>query len=198
MSPAISPMIKLLEDRQTSRLIKQGAEAKVYISELFPKAVRQGSTSLAHLTVQDDDNAVLIKYRFPKTYRHPTLSAQLTALRTTAEARALVRCGRAGVNTPRIICVDEQQGVLGLELIDGHSVRELLGGGAEGENEEDKDSFGSSTVTLLSEAESMKVMWLIGVQIGRMHQAHIIHGDLTTSNMMVRRRNRMEVVSLSY
>jgi tRNA A-37 threonylcarbamoyl transferase component Bud32 len=30
-------------------------------------------------------------------------------------------------------------------------------------------------------------MQLIGCELGRMHRADIIHGDLTTSNMIVRR-----------
>ena len=33
----------------------------------------------------------------------------------------------------------------------------------------------------------MLLMQLIGRELGRMHRADIIHGDLTTSNMLVRR-----------
>lgn len=38
---------------------------------------------------------------------------------------------------PRVIFVDERNGVLALEQVDGWSIREVLGGGAEGEDEED-------------------------------------------------------------
>ena len=34
-------------------------------------------------------------------------------------------------------------------------------------------------------------MALIGAEIAKMHQADIIHGDLTTSNMMLRRTGQL-------
>ena len=47
----------------------------------------------------------------------------------------------SGVNVPGIRMVDATEGILGIEWIDGKSVRFLLGGGAEGEAvvEEDFD-----------------------------------------------------------
>ena len=49
---------------------------------------------------------------------------------------------RSGVNVPGIRMVDAVEGVLGIEWIDGKSVRFLLGGGAEDEEEvvEDADA----------------------------------------------------------
>lgn len=35
-------------------------------------------------------------------------------------------------------------------------------------------------------------MALIGTQLASMHAADVIHGDLTTSNMMLRRHKRQE------
>lgn len=40
---------------------------------------------------------------------------------------------------------------------------------------------------LLNPVDSL--MGLIGIEIAKMHLADIIHGDLTTSNMMLRRPN---------
>ena len=37
---------------------------------------------------------VLLKYRFHKQYRHPTLDASLTKARVAGEARALMKCLR--------------------------------------------------------------------------------------------------------
>lgn len=74
---------------------------------------------------------ILLKHRFPKRYRHPTLDAQLTRQRLTSEARALVRCAKAGVRVPGLRLVDVKQGCLGMEWIEGWSVREILGGGQE-------------------------------------------------------------------
>ena len=97
------------------------------------------SSSSSSSQAQVQSQRVVLKYRFPKTYRHPTLDAQLTKTRLSFEARALARCARAGVTVPRVVWVDEAGGVLGLEMIEGWSVREILGGGAEGEAQEEEE-----------------------------------------------------------
>lgn len=49
-----------------------------------------------------------------------------------------------------------------------------------------------------------EVMVMIGEEIAKMHKADIIHGDLTTSNMMLQKRgdendpSEVELVSLSF
>ncbi|ETW76474.1 hypothetical protein HETIRDRAFT_328859, partial [Heterobasidion irregulare TC 32-1] len=111
----------------------------------------------------------LLKHRFHKQYRHPTLDGSLTRARVAGEARALLKCMRSGVNVPGIRMVDAVNGLLGIEWIEGKSVRFLLGGGAEGEAEADDT-----------------LMVMIGEEIAKMHLADVIHGDLTTSNMMLR------------
>nr|KAF6359218.1 TP53 regulating kinase [Pipistrellus kuhlii] len=58
-------------------LVKQGAEARVFRGRF------QGRAAVA-------------KHRFPKGYRHPALEARLGRRRTVQEARALLRCRRAG------------------------------------------------------------------------------------------------------
>lgn len=93
---------------------------------------------------------VLLKHRFSKQYRHPALDGTLTKARVAAEARAILRClkyidsasspliilSRSGVNVPGVRIVDASEGVIGLEWIDGDSVRKLLPGGADDEDEE--------------------------------------------------------------
>jgi len=114
--------------------------------------------------------------------------------------------------------VDATEGVLGIEWIEGKSIRMLLGGGAEGEEEQvlepeespdddTTDASGESTshVDPLDEYQvtigvslvptlfppsdppcADEIMRLIGSEIAKMHRADIIHGDLTTSNMIIR------------
>jgi TP53 regulating kinase-like protein len=105
--------------------------------------------------------------------------------------------------------VDVNEGVLGIEWIDGKSVRQLLPGGAELEdiNElEEVDeiyengaadpiadygvSRGRTVCTPIGLCSSSvdALMDMIGVEIAKMHLADIIHGDLTTSNMMLRKQ----------
>ena len=100
--------------------------------------------------------------------------------------------------------VDAAEGVLGLEWIDGKMVRALLPGGAE-EGQADHSipdlrdatlaEFGVTQGRCLVDSPQFfsdllapdTLMSMIGVEIAKMHLTDIIHGDLTTSNMMLRR-----------
>ena len=149
---------------------------KVYICSLY--------SSTSH-----EAELVILKHRFPKTYRHPTLDRTLTRQRLVQEARCLVRAARFGIAVPGVRCLDLEGGVLGLELIAGRSVREVLGGGAEGDVEDDSSDAG---VDILAEevadlqVDEAPLLEMIGRQIAKLHQNNTIHGDLTTSNMMLR------------
>ena len=55
------------------------------------------------------------------------LSTQLTRARVTSEARSLARCARGGVRVPQVVLVDIESGIIGVEWIDGKSVRFVLG-----------------------------------------------------------------------
>ncbi|KAJ7171708.1 hypothetical protein C8R43DRAFT_1085030 [Mycena crocata] len=167
----------------TSTLISQGAEA-ASPSPLFFSLYK------AHLTSNPSDTPILLKHRFQKGYRHPTLDGSLTRARVAGEARALLKCLRSGVNVPVIRMVDAAEGILGLEWIDGQSVRRLLPGGAGDEDEliDSEEEPEPEIVDLLQEYDTSVdvVMQLIGQEIAKMHLADVIHGDLTTSNMMLR------------
>ncbi|KAH9934870.1 uncharacterized protein B0H18DRAFT_902524 [Fomitopsis serialis] len=183
-----SPTSRLLA---TATPISQGAEAKVFKTYLHPS--HQPSSSTSQSNTPDNNEPILLKYRFHKQYRHPTLDTTLTKARVAGEARAIIKCLRHAVNVPSIRMVDAAEGVLGLEWIEGKSVRFLLGGGAEGEDEytEEDDSEEEPQET---EEDPLKefgvsqddVMRMIGAQIAKMHRADIVHGDLTTSNMILR------------
>ncbi|VDB87193.1 unnamed protein product [Peniophora sp. CBMAI 1063] len=167
---------------EASEPIAQGAEAKVFKGSL-------------HASGSSEGVPILLKQRFAKQYRHPTLDAGLTKARVAGEARALLKCLRSGVNVPGIRLVDAPAGVLGIEWIDGRSVRFLLGSGDEGVEEEYEEGDEEVEDAPLDEEDPLKeygvaqddVMQMIGTEIAKMHQADIVHGDLTTSNMMLRR-----------
>ncbi|KAK1236516.1 serine/threonine-protein kinase bud32 [Marasmius sp. AFHP31] len=85
--------------------------------------------------------------------------------------------------------VDATNGVLGIEWIDGQSVRKLLPGGSEDEGEDELADEETDEVDPLTEygVTVDEIMNLVGIEIAKMHKADVIHGDLTTSNMMLRR-----------
>lgn len=87
-----------------------------------------------------NDESIIIKHRFNKSYRHPLLDKQLIKSRIQSEVKALNKCLENKVNVPVIKLVDVQSGVIGMELVKGFSVREWLGSEAEGKiNENDGD-----------------------------------------------------------
>ncbi|WVO14826.1 EKC/KEOPS complex subunit BUD32 [Cryptococcus depauperatus] len=192
-------------------LIQQGAEAKVYtLDSLLPQPSIYWPNASRNFPGPTSSSGVILKHRFPKTYRHPALDCSLTATRLTFEARALARVAKVGVTVPKVVWVDEKGGVIGLEKIEGWSVREVLGGGAEGEIEEDyenseeiegmaklKDKQRQDKEMQEGDSEGMRklrslgvtperLMASIGVALARLHKTMLLHGDLTTSNMMIR------------
>lgn len=156
-------MTDAFEERlESSILIKQGAEAKVYKLELV-----RGDEDRDGVTV-------LLKYRFPKTYRHPKLDSQLTRTRLTFEARSLTRASKQGIRVPTLKGLDLDQGWLMLEWIEGITLRDWL------------DS-NTQHVQPSQDARLGRILKDVGIQIAKLHLADIIHGDLTTSNMILRR-----------
>lgn len=86
--------------------------------------------------------------------------------------------------------VDASEGVLGLEWIDGQSIRKLLPG-AEPEDDDDDEELDVTAESLEEYDLSLEdLMGLVGTEIAKMHLTDIIHGDLTTSNMMLRHPGR--------
>jgi TP53 regulating kinase-like protein len=151
------------------RLITQGAEALLY-----------------HSTFLLPSLPCALKYRPSKPYRHPILDARLTKHRILSEARVLVKCRREGVPVPAVYAIDEKGGWLCEEWIEGDVVRvrvnEWLGTREGGE----RGRGGEEDGTLKG------LMGKIGAAVGRLHATGIVHGDLTTSNLMLRalpRRN---------
>ncbi|GBE85637.1 EKC/KEOPS complex subunit BUD32 [Sparassis crispa] len=96
--------------------------------------------------------------------------------------------------------VDAAQGILGIEWIEGQSVRFLLGRGAEGEDETEEIEEGDEQVEddpLLEYGVTQdNIMQMIGTEIAKTHQADIVHGDLTTSNMLLRHPSSPKGVQL--
>jgi Kae1-associated kinase Bud32 len=107
------------------------------------------------------DNDVLVKERVKKGYRIKEIDERLRSRRTRNEASLLRKAKAAGVLTPQVI--DEEKFVLRMQYIDGKKVKDVLN------------------------AKTCKdVCKNIGKSIGILHSFDIIHGDLTTSNMIVK------------
>jgi TP53 regulating kinase and related kinases len=101
----------------------------------------------------------ILKHRIKKSYRLKQIDEKLRKDRTRAEARILKRANRAGIQVPNVLDVDEKTMKLKLEKIEGQKIRDIL---------------------------TPKLCKDIGKEILKMHKANLVHGDLTTSNMILR------------
>ncbi|KAL5225372.1 hypothetical protein ABZP36_012011 [Zizania latifolia] len=113
----------------------------------------------------------VIKERFSKKYRHPLLDSKLTLKRLNAEARCMTKARKLGVSTPVLYAMDPLLHTLTFEYVDGLSVKDiLLGFGSNGVNEERLNDIATQ----------------IGNAVGKLHDGGLVHGDLTTSNMIIK------------
>jgi TP53 regulating kinase-like protein len=158
------------------------------------EVITQGAEALVYKTTFLTPNTpVVVKYRPPKPYRHPTLDKRLTKQRLLAEARSLIRVKRGGVNVPGVIGADWDAGWLVLEYVDGRTVRKVLDGWAHQVTQREKDekatedvSRGHSAAVREGEDEILDLMRRVGREVGKLHELGVCHGDLTTSNIMLR------------
>lgn len=112
---------------------------------------------------------VLIKERFPKKYRHPALDAQLTKDRLRGEVRSLLRCHALGIRTPTLYLADQGENIIVMEYFaEAKTARDVIKEGGSGDRRVLNDLCAK-----------------IGLTLGQLHKNGIIHGDLTTSNLLV-------------
>ncbi|KAM3444077.1 hypothetical protein NHJ13734_001556 [Beauveria thailandica] len=114
-----------------------------------------------------------LKHRPSKPWRHPTLDARLTRHRILSEARILAKCRRDGVRVPALYALDEAQGWLMLEWIQGPPVRVAI------------NARLRPGAVVERDASLRALLRRIGNAVGALHKIGIVHGDLTTSNMML-------------
>jgi Kae1-associated kinase Bud32 len=108
---------------------------------------------------------VVLKKRVNKGYRLKKINDMLIFSRTREEAKLISEARQSGVCVPIIYDVDLQKGVITMSYIKGKRVKDILND--------------------ISEDERKKLCIKIGQSIGNLHKNDIIHGDITTSNMIL-------------
>ncbi len=125
------------------------------------KIIKRGAEAILYL-----ENKHLVKERIKKSYRVSQIDEKLRKLRTRKEAKLISRAKRCGVETPNIISVDENDFKIKMDFIDGRRLKEFF-------NETDDENRKETAEKL-------------GKSIGLLHKHGIVHGDLTTSNMILK------------
>lgn len=120
------------------------------------------------------DEEVLIKKRIPKNYRIEEIDSYLRKKRTKGESKLLSEAKRCGVKTPIIYDINKDESEIIMEKIEGTLVKKIF---------EDSKNIGAS-------ATSRKNLCVkIGENLAKLHNCRIIHGDLTSSNMILQKED---------
>jgi len=125
----------------------------------------RGAESLIYLDTFDGQE-VIVKERVQKNYRIKQLDQKLRKLRTRKEVKLLTDVRKLGIPTPKIFHVDEKNHKIIMENIQGNRLKEHLNS--------------------IPTNEVKSICYQLGKQIGKLHSNNIVHGDMTTSNMILK------------
>ncbi|VDN04860.1 unnamed protein product [Thelazia callipaeda] len=144
---------------------KQGAESRIYRCVYFGRKA-------------------VIKERFAKNYRHPSLHITLTKERLKAELNALNKCKTIGINVPAVYFVNTDQNYFIMEEIySAITARQFIN-------------------YCKSQNNFEQLATDFGIELGRilakLHFAGIMHGDLTTSNILLRNENPAMITLIDF
>jgi len=120
------------------------------------KLISQGAEARIFL-----DNGNIIKNRFKKSYRIKEIDEKLRGFRTRREAKVLQKLEQIRFPAPRLIESDGKEIII-LQKVEGKLLKDIL-----------------------EKSDYKKLSAEIGEKIAILHNNGIIHGDLTTSNMML-------------
>ena len=120
------------------------------------KIIKQGAEAILKL-----DKNILIKERIPKNYRIKQIDERLRKFRTKREANLLQKANF--VNVPRLFNVDDKKMSIEMEFISGELLKDFL-----------------------KKRKDFEFFELVGKEIAKLHDNDIIHGDLTTTNIIIK------------
>lgn len=124
------------------------------------KLIQQGAEAKIFL---DEENNLIIKDRISKSYRIKELDDKIRKTRTKAEKKLLEKASKI-INAPDPLPLKEIN-IIKMPFIEGKKLSEHL------------DNFPLE--------KQKQIMKETGESIAKLHKADIIHGDLTTSNMIL-------------
>jgi Kae1-associated kinase Bud32 len=117
--------------------------------------IAQGAEAIISLK----DNQIL-KNRIKKSYRLSNLDNKIRTSRTKAEAKIIEKLNKI-IPTPKIIETDKDKRTITMQFLKGKKLSETL-----------------------EQLDYKKICKLLGENLTKLHNQDIIHGDLTTSNMI--------------
>ena len=123
------------------------------------KLIAQGAEAKIFLS-----DEIINKDRIPKSYRHPQLDKQIRTRRTRSEAKILTKALAINAQVPKVLNTEKFS--IQIEYIDGDRL--------------------SETLNNYPEEKQFNTMKQLGKQTALLHKNDLIHGDLTTSNTILK------------
>ena len=122
------------------------------------KIIAQGAESILYL-----ENDKIIKERIKKNYRHPSIDLMKRKYPTRKEFKILTKLQNT-INVPKTYKMDDKEMKITLEYLKGSLIKDIV----------DK----------LNPKEKEELFINLGKEIAKLHNENIIHGDLTTANLI--------------
>lgn len=124
------------------------------------KVVGRGAEAILYL-----EGGKIIKERIKKSYRHPEIDMRIRKFCTRRENK-LLTSALSLINVPKVFEFSDAEMRIVMEFVDGKTLRDIL------------DDFPKD--------ERLKICEQLGREVALLHDANIIHGDLTTSNFILK------------
>ncbi len=122
------------------------------------KIIQRGAEAILYLK-----NGKLVKERIKKNYRIPEIDIEKRKYPTRKEAKLLQEASKI-INVPKVFEMDDKNMKVVMEYIQGERLKDIF-----------------------DDLKNRKEICIkIGNSIAKLHDANIVHGDLTTSNMILK------------
>lgn len=125
--------------------------------------IKKGAEAEIYIT-EWKGRKIVIKRRIKKGYRIKELDEKIREQRTKKEALLMMSARKAGMSVPIIYDLHINNKEIFMQYIDGERIKDVIDG--------------------MEEEMQRKICEEIGKSIASLHKNGIIHGDITTSNMI--------------
>jgi len=156
-------------------LLFHGAESKVYLIEperregdiYFYKLSSDFLLSVLNEKIELDitffynKKPLILKARYRKNYRNSEIDKEFRKYRTRMEVKILKKL-KDKIKVPELVYFNEDLGIIVMEYINGNRLSDVL-----------------------EKLDYKNILYKVGEIVGKMHKEGIIHGDLTTSNIIL-------------
>lgn len=155
--------MEFYEKKEPSNQVQNNIELKPIDLSKY-NVIKKGAEAALILS-ELSDQEVLIKYRLEKKYRIPEIDEIIRSSRNLSEARLLMRAKRYEIPVPLVYYIDNKNHSFVMDFLSGKRLKDVL-------NE-------------LPKPEIHDFFTKVGRYLARLHLNNEIHGDLTTSNIII-------------